>query len=143
MATLTYDSTPADQPEFNEAEQEALAIGERQAQEESAAYAGKFKDAEELEKAYIELQKKLVEPDEQEPELQREEETTEEEVSPAATLINEASTMYAEKGELTPEVMEQFNSMSSAELVQAYMEMNGELPPKLSLIHISEPTRPY
>ena len=132
MATLTYDSTPADQPEFNEAEQEALAIGERQAQEESAAYAGKFKDAEELEKAYIELQKKLGEPDEQEPELQREEETTEEEVSPAATLINEASTMYAEKGELTPEVMEQFNSMSSAELVQAYMEMNGELPTQSS-----------
>ena len=28
MATLTYDSTPADQPEFNQAEQEALAIGE-------------------------------------------------------------------------------------------------------------------
>ena len=29
MATLTYDPTPADQPEFNEAEQEALAIGEQ------------------------------------------------------------------------------------------------------------------
>ena len=28
MAELTYDPTPADQPEFNEAEQEALAIGE-------------------------------------------------------------------------------------------------------------------
>ena len=31
MATLTYDSTPADQPEFNEAEQEALQIGEQAA----------------------------------------------------------------------------------------------------------------
>ena len=61
MATLTYDPTPADQPEFNEAEQEAIAIGEAAAQEENAAYAGKFKDAEELEKAYIELQKKLGE----------------------------------------------------------------------------------
>ena len=29
MATLTYDPTPADQPEFNEAEQEAIAIGEQ------------------------------------------------------------------------------------------------------------------
>ena len=27
MATLTYDPTPADQPEFTEAEQEAIAIG--------------------------------------------------------------------------------------------------------------------
>ena len=32
---LTYDPTPADQPEFNEAEQEALAIGEAQAAEEN------------------------------------------------------------------------------------------------------------
>ena len=59
MATLTYDPTPADQPEFNEAEQEALAIGEAQAQEENRMLAGKFEDAEALEQAYIELQKKL------------------------------------------------------------------------------------
>ena len=36
--------------------------------------------------------------------------------------------MYAETGELTPEVMEQFNGMSSADLVSAYMEMQGNLP---------------
>ena len=36
--------------------------------------------------------------------------------------------MYAETGELTPEVLEQFNSMSSADLVNAYMEMQGDLP---------------
>ena len=132
MATLTYDPTPADQPELNEAEQEALAIGEAAAREESAAYAGKFKDAEELEKAYIELQKKLGEQDgvQEEGMLDEEQASDEEEVevSPAASLISEASTMYAETGELTPEVMEQFNSMSSADLVNAYMEMQGNLP---------------
>ena len=129
--TLTYDSTPADQPEFNEAEQEALAIGEAAAQQEQAAYAGKFKDAEELEKAYIELQKKLGEQtdgvqEESDEELQPQDD--EEEVSPAAELINNASQMFAETGELTPEVMEEFNSMSSADLVNAYMEMQGQLP---------------
>ena len=62
MATLTYDPTPADNPEFNEAEQEALAIGEAQEQAEQQMYAGKFKDAESLEQAYIELQKKLGDP---------------------------------------------------------------------------------
>ena len=132
MATLlTYDPTPADQPEFNEAEQEALAIGEAAAREESAAYAGKFKDAEELEKAYIELQKKLGESNEPETnEVREQEDSSEEEVevSPAASLISEASTMYAETGELTPEVLEQFNSMSSADLVNAYIEMQGNLP---------------
>ena len=130
MATLTYDPTPADQPEFNEAEQEAIAIGEAAAQEENAAYAGKFKDAEELERAYIELQKKLGESNDETEELQQQEETTEEEVeaSPAAELITSASQMYAETGELTPEVMEQFTSMSSADLVNAYMEMQGQIP---------------
>ena len=60
MAELTYDPTPADQPEFNEAEQEALAIGERMAREEQAQYAGKFKSAEDLEQAYIDLHWKII-----------------------------------------------------------------------------------
>ena len=72
MATLTYDPTPADQPEFNEAEQEALKIGEAAQAEEQQMYAGKFKDAEALEKAYLELQSKLGEPRESEPEPQPE-----------------------------------------------------------------------
>ncbi len=59
MATLTYDPTPADQPEFNEAEQEALAIGEAAAAEQEQLLAGKFKDAEALEQAYVELQSKF------------------------------------------------------------------------------------
>jgi len=61
MATLTYDPTPADQPEFNESEQEALALGEQAAQEESNLLAGKFEDPAALEQAYLELQQKLGE----------------------------------------------------------------------------------
>ena len=130
MATLTYDPTPAEQPEFNEAEQEALAVGEQAAADQQQMLAGKFKDAEALEQAYIELQKKLGDTNEEAPELQQQEETTEEEVevSPAAELITSASQMYAETGELTPEVMEQFTSMSSSDLVNAYMEMQGQIP---------------
>ena len=59
MATLTYDSTPADQPEFNEAEQEALQIGEQAEADQQQLLAGKFRDPEALEKAYLELQSKL------------------------------------------------------------------------------------
>ena len=131
MPTLTYDPTPADNPEFNQAEQEALAIGEQAAADQQQMLAGKFKDAEALEQAYIELQKKLGETDDSEEGLQEQQaddEETEQEVSPAAELIGNASQMYAETGELTPEVMEQFNSMSSADLVNAYMEMQGQLP---------------
>ena len=131
MPELTYDPTPADNPEFNEAEVEALAIGERAAAEQEQMLAGKFKDAEELEKAYIELQKKLGETDENDTDTDgdTEQETTEEvEASPAQQLITNASAEYAEKGELSPEVMEEFKSMSSQDLVSAYMEMQGNLP---------------
>ena len=59
MATLTYDPTPADQPEFSEEEMESLAIGERMEQEQQQLLAGKYEDAAALEKAYLELQGKL------------------------------------------------------------------------------------
>ena len=80
MATLNID-TEQGQPEFNEAEQEALAVGEELQQQEQAMLAGKFKDAEELEKAYIELQQKLGQgKDEEQPEGVRNEESETEEV---------------------------------------------------------------
>ena len=62
MATLTYDPTPADQPEFRESEVEALQRGEQQAEAEQQLLAGKFKSPQDLEQAYIELQKKLGAP---------------------------------------------------------------------------------
>tara|TARA_R100001082_G_scaffold110018_2_gene88659 strand:+ start:152 stop:1057 length:906 start_codon:yes stop_codon:yes gene_type:complete len=57
--TLTYDPTPADQTEFTEEEQNSLEVGEKLAEQEGELLAGKYKDAQELEQAYIELQKKL------------------------------------------------------------------------------------
>ena len=62
--TLTMNETPADQPALNADEQESLAIAEANEAEQQSLLAGKFKDAESLEKAYLELQKKLGEPKE-------------------------------------------------------------------------------
>ena len=59
MATLTYDPTPADQPEFSEEEQDSIAVGESLEQQSEQLLAGKYRDAAALEKAYIELQGKL------------------------------------------------------------------------------------
>ena len=56
---LTYDPTPADAPEFSEDEQNSLEVAEKLQQEEAELLAGKFKNAEDLENAYLELQKKL------------------------------------------------------------------------------------
>ena len=101
MATLTYDPTPADQPEFNEAEQEALAIGEAQAAEESKLLAGKFEDAEALEQAYIELQKKLGEPRD---EVQTSDEGQEE--NPAEEDVEVAEPEEDKSPDLTPQDVE-------------------------------------
>ena len=122
MATLTYDPTPADQPEFSEEELDSLKVGEEMEQSEQQLLAGKYTNAEELEKAYIELQKKLGGEEEETAEPEDVEEEQEEvEVSAGEVLISDASAEFAEKGELSQETMEQFAGMSSQELVEAYM----------------------
>ena len=128
MATLTYDPTPADQPEFNEAEQEALAIGEAQAQEENKMLAGKYESAEELEKAYLELQQKLGE---QSDGLREEEgERREEEVEPSSADILTAASeeFYANNGQLTEETVAKLTQMDSKELLDTYLTLQGQQP---------------
>jgi hypothetical protein len=129
MATLTYDPTPADQPEFSEEELDSLQRGEEMQGEEQQLLAGKYQNAEELEKAYIELQQRLGGGEEESESTEEEtEEEVEEEVSAGEVLITDASQEFAEKGELSPETMEQFNNMSSQELVQAYMDYRANNP---------------
>ena len=132
MATLTYDPTPADQPEFNESEQEALAIGEQAVADQQRMYADKFKDAEALEQAYIELQKKLGEPNAEqevrdEESSDAEEEVNEEEENPIYDLLNEASNQfYNNDGQISEEVLEELAKLDSDDLISAYITMQGE-----------------
>lgn len=133
MATLTYDPTPADQPEFNEAEQEALAIGEQAEADQQQMLAGKFKDAQALEQAYIELQKKLgsneseqAEEVQEEPE-NKEELEGEEESNLNFELLNKASEeFYSNDGQISPETLEELGKLDSNELISAYIQMQGQ-----------------
>ena len=133
--TITYDPTPANQPELNEAEQEALAIGERQAQEESRMLAGKYKSAEDLEKAYIELQKKLGDSNDglreetQQQQGRRQEEVEEQviDADPLIDLLNEASEeFYSNDGKLSEETFEKLSQMDSKDLLEAYMNIQSD-----------------
>jgi hypothetical protein len=132
--TITYDPTPANQPELNEAEQEALAIGERQAQEENRMLAGKYKSAEDLEKAYIELQKKLGDSNdglrEENPQGRGRQEEVEEQVidaDPLIDLLNEASEeFYSNDGKLSEETFEKLSQMDSKDLLEAYMNIQSD-----------------
>ncbi len=60
--TLSYDNTP-DTSVLSEEEQNSLEVGKALREEQDQLLAGKYKSAEELEKAYVELQKKLGESD--------------------------------------------------------------------------------
>lgn len=60
--TFTMNETPANPEILNSDEKESLAIAESLEQNEQSLLAGKFKDTQALEQAYVELQKKLGEP---------------------------------------------------------------------------------
>ncbi len=126
---LTYDPTPADAPEFTEDEQNSLEVAEKLGQEENELLAGKYKNAEELEQAYIELQKKLGSSEEEDEEDPTTLEETEEEWSDGAQVIADASEEYFNnEGQLSEETMEKFKEMSSTDLVNAYMEIQANAP---------------
>ena len=59
MAETLTVNTDESTTELTPEEQDSLQVGEKMAQEQGELLAGKYKNAEDLEKAYIELQKKL------------------------------------------------------------------------------------
>lgn len=129
---LSYD--PAGDPEIVgaiEADQaESLAIGEEMINQANARLAGKYKDAQELEKAYIELEKKLGSRDAQEEtqEPQAEDQQEQSEYSTQIDAISRAAEEFESKGELSAETLAEFEKMSSKELIQAYFEYEQGLP---------------
>ena len=134
--TLSYDNTP-DTEVLTEEEQDSLQVGEQLVAEQEGLLAGKYKNAEDLEQAYLSLQKKLGQKDEEtdyeeSDEGYAEEEETDEEVSddaPAVSLINEASEeYYANDGQLSEETISKFSEMSSQDLVNAYLEIQANNP---------------
>jgi len=139
--TLTYNPNTSEETNtenLSQEEQESLKVGEELAEQQQQLLAGKYKDAEELEKAYVELQKKLGEKgaedsenagdtESSDRETDQEEEKETEEISPAAELIADATDEYEKSGKLTPETMNKFSEMSSKDLVEAYIQMQGDI----------------
>lgn len=100
--TLTMNETPADQPEFNADEQDSLAVAESLEGGEQPLLAGKFKDQQSLEKAYIELQQKLGEPRSEETEdagepqeeVEEKQEESEEDTNPDQLTEAQANQLF-------------------------------------------------
>ena len=135
---MTYDAgtdTITTSENLTEAEQESLAVGEEMEAQQEQLLAGKYKNAEDLEKAYVELQKKLggegtedsetagddAPVDDGEKETEETEETKED--SPALALVNEAAAEYWDNDKkLSDDTMAKLGEMSGSDLLAAYLQ---------------------
>ena len=133
--TMTYDAgtdTITTSETLTPEEQDSLQVGESMQSEQENLLAGKYKNAQELEKAYAELEKKLGDQTNETESQVKDVEETPTEVPVNHTIISEASSEFFEKGELTKETLDKFSGMSSQDLVQAYMEMSKANPQEQS-----------
>ena len=129
---LTYD--PSNDPETIEAEDqrdaETLEIGEKLAEEQDKLLAGKYKDAEDLEAAYIELQKKLGSNEEEvaEETVDEVEEERENpfEDDPQGAIVFQAGAEMNEDGELSEATLESLREMTAADFVDAMSRIDDD-----------------
>lgn len=105
----------------------------RKDEESELRYAGKFKSAEDLEKAYKELESKLGKKEEASPEDNDEtpaEESVDESVdnlSDTAQFIQEASSEYfSNNNQLKPDTIQKLKELPSEQLIDAYMELQKD-----------------
>lgn len=159
MPELTFDST--DDLDVTEARQnreaQLLEVGEKLQAEEDAReqrkydqaredaeselrYAGKFKSAEDLEKAYKELEKKLG----QKEETTQEEGDDTQDVSEdsdkdgddedlnqseeAQAILKASEEYYSNDNQLSPETVQRLKELPSEKLVEAYLELQKNAP---------------
>jgi len=130
--TLNYDPVDPNAPEFSEDEQDSLEVAEKLGQEESELYAGKYENAEQLEEAYLELQRKLGSDDDDEVDdttLDEDEIEYDENVVAGVELIEDASQEYYDNnGDLTEDTLQRFKSMDGEDLVNAFMAIQENNP---------------
>jgi hypothetical protein len=124
---LTYD--PSNDPQAiqiaEERDKETLAVGQAMEDQQNQLLAGKYKSAQDLEKAYIELQQKLGS-GEQQSEPEQEAEPTEE-ADETITMFNSIDDELAQGGEISEESMAKLTAMDSKDLVDAYLRYQNTL----------------
>jgi hypothetical protein len=150
MAEITFDGNDPAETEARQAEEARLVeLGDKLIAEEEERnlakyeqarkdaeselrYAGKFKSAEDLEKAYKELESKLGKKEEAgteegnstEDTSEEENADTEDTVSETAKFIQEASDEYfSNSNQLKPETVQKLKEMPSEQLIDAYLEL--------------------
>tara|TARA_R100001463_G_scaffold67694_1_gene121172 strand:+ start:1008 stop:1814 length:807 start_codon:yes stop_codon:yes gene_type:complete len=128
--TLTFDNTTeqTSADSLTTEEQDSLQVGEAIQGQQEELLAGKYENAQELEKAYIELQKKMGsdekgEEEEAEASTEEETETPDFEVTPTVEALTFATDEYNKTGELSADTLAKFGEMNSKDLVDTYFRM--------------------
>ncbi len=98
-------------------EQDSLKVGEQMQEAQDNLLAGKYKNAEELEKGYLELQQKLSS---NQPAEEAEPEQTEESAEP--NILDRIWEESTSQEEFSPELTEEISNMSSTDLANMYLD---------------------
>ena len=121
MATLTYDANEQAEGELTAEEQESLKVGEALEQQQDTLLAGKYKDAQELEKAYIELQGKLGKSEPEEPKEEPKAEEKEEEPDDSSTFLEDLWN-ESKNEKYSDEILDKLNGMKPGDVAQLYLD---------------------
>lgn len=131
--TLTYENTQevTTIDNLNAEEQQSLKVGEAMEEAQESLLAGKYKDAQELERAYVELQKKLGEGEEASPETEQPTDTKQEEETEDTDETKEEApdyafldTLYEEATsgkEYNKETIEQLSKLSTEQVADMHL----------------------
>ena len=119
MSMIPEENSPG---ELNADEQDSLQVGEELESQHEQMLAGKYKNAEELESAYLELQKKLG-GDSDEPEEQVEEEQAEETDSDLFDRLWEGEL----NNEFSDEILDELSNADPSDLAQMHLDYRRQV----------------
>ena len=121
----TLSIKPEPKVELTPDEQESLAIGEEMAAQQENLLAGKYKNAQELEKAYKELESKIG-TQEAPPQESDNTESTEEKTEVQKEFLSSLWEESQQEGDFKQETLDKLNNMSPTDLAQEYLNYRAE-----------------
>jgi hypothetical protein len=124
---ITLNPSEQIEGEFSAEELDSLAVGERLAEQEQQLLAGKYQSAEELERGYLELQKRLSSSAEEEPQVEEAPEAEEEEeVEEDGDLFDAIMESYR-TGEWDDNLVEEVGKMDPIDVANMFLTKQGEV----------------
>ena len=123
---ITLNPSEQIEGEFSAEELDSLAVGEKLAEQEQQLLAGKYQSAEELERGYLELQKRLSSPAEEEPQVEEAPEAEEEEEVEVDGDLFDAIMESYRTGEWDDNLVEEVGKMDPIDVANMFLAKQGE-----------------